>query len=235
MIEWYMAYNDYNGLMDMIEEYFVEISTKVNGKAVGYMEGANGELQEVNLTAPYPRLTMEEALIQYADVEPAELNDTDSVKALMKKNHLEVNPQWGRGRMVMELFELLVESKLINPTFIINYPKEVSPLAKSMADNPDVTERFEMFACGVELVNGFNELNDPFDQRSRFEKQVAARDGGDDEAHMMDNDYITALEYGMPPTAGAGMGVDRFVMLLCGKRNIREVILFPLMRPEEGE
>ncbi len=235
MIEWYMAYADYHDLMDMIEEYFIQISTKINGKAVAYTESDDGTLTEIDLSGPWPRLTMEESLTRYADISADKLTTEESIRKLMAEHGVHADKSWGRGRMIMELFEELVESKLISPTFIIDYPKEVSPLAKSKKDDPDVTERFEMFLGGIELVNGFNELNDPFDQKERFEKQVKAREAGDDEAHMMDNDYITALEYGMPPTAGAGMGIDRFVMMLCGKRNIREVILFPHMRNDQPE
>ncbi|GAB7140665.1 lysine--tRNA ligase [Deferribacterales bacterium RsTz2092] len=233
MLEWYMAYTDYNGLMDMVEEYFVEIATKINGKPVAFLEDAEtGELTEIDLSGKWERLTMEQALAKYAGIDEKKLQSADEIAELLKKYNIEKKTGWGMGRMVMELFEALVEAKLIKPTFIIDYPKEVSPLAKSKLDNPDITERFEMFIGGIELVNGFNELNDPFDQKARFERQVAEREGGDEEAHMMDSDYVTALEYGMPPTAGAGMGIDRFVMMLCGKRNIREVILFPHMRPE---
>ncbi|MCA1927644.1 MAG: lysine--tRNA ligase, partial [Calditerrivibrio sp.] len=137
------------------------------------------------------------------------------------------------GKIVLEIFESQVEDKLIQPTFIINYPKEVSPLAKSSRNNPEITERFELFIAGMEVANGFNELNDPMDQFERFEKQVKAKESGDEEAQMMDNDYIRALEYGLPPTAGEGLGVDRLVMLLTNTKSIREVILFPQLRPED--
>jgi lysyl-tRNA synthetase class 2 len=241
MIEWYMAYADFHDLMNMIEEFFIEIAIKVNGKPVGYCEGPSG-LSEIDLSAPWPRLTMEEAIEKYAGIPVQEMVTKEQVINILKKNchqklttdnNTQMVASWGKGRLVMELFEQLVEHKLFNPTFIINYPKDVSPLAKSSKADPEITERFELFVGGIELANGFNELNDPIDQRERFEKQVIARESGDEEAHFMDNDYITALEYGMPPTAGAGMGVDRLVMTLCGQRNIREVILFPHMRPEE--
>lgn len=232
MVEWYMAYADYHDLMDMVEEYFIEVATKINGKAVAYLEKADGGVEEIDLSGKWPRMTMEESLITVANADPKEFETYESIKSFAENKGIKIEKGWGKGRIVMELFELLVEDKLIKPTFIVDYPKEVSPLAKSKKDDPEVTERFEMFIGGIELVNGFNELNDPIDQKERFEAQVAAREGGDEEAHMMDSDYITALEYGMPPTAGAGMGIDRFVMMLTGKRNIREVLLFPHMRPE---
>ena len=234
MVEWYMAYANYHDLMNMIEEYFVQIAEKINGRPVAFYE-KDGAMEEIDLKGPWPRYTMEDSLVHVAGVPEACLKDEESIKTLAKEHHIPLDKNWGKGRIVMELFEHLVEEKLIKPAFIVDYPKEVSPLAKSKADNPDITERFEMFIGGIELVNGFNELNDPFDQKERFECQVSAREDGDEEAHMMDNDYITALEYGLPPTAGAGMGVDRFVMMLTGKRNIREVILFPHMRPEETD
>jgi lysyl-tRNA synthetase class 2 len=232
MVEWYMAYNDYDGLMQMIEEFFPLIAEKVNGKPVGYLEKESG-LEEISLTPPFARLTLDEAVIKYAGVAQADIDNIDVLKSVLSASGAAIHPDWGIGKIKMEIFEAFAEERLINPTFIVGYPKEVSPLAKSSRDNPEITERFELFAGGVEIVNGFNELNDPQDQQKRFAEQVKAGGKGDEEAHRMDMDYINALEYGLPPTAGAGMGIDRFTMLICGRRNVREVILFPLLRPEE--
>jgi lysyl-tRNA synthetase class 2 len=232
MVEWYMAYNDYHGLMAMIEDFSSLIARKVNGKAAGYLETGDGPV-EISLEPPFARLTLDESLIKYANVAESDLNNKEALKEHLARCGKHCEPVWGTGKIKMELFEELVEHQLINPTFILGYPKEVSPLAKSSKENLEITERFELFAGGVEIANGFNELNDPVDQKERFAEQVKSRIGGDEEAHRMDLDYINALEYGLPPTAGAGMGIDRFVMLICGKRNIREVILFPLLKPEE--
>lgn len=228
MVEWYNAYNDYHGLMDMIEEMICGIAHELNGKAELEYKG-----QQINLSRPWPRLTIQEAIISNTDIPADALETYDSAKATAEKIGIHVDKSWGKGKIVLEIFEELVEHKLFNPTFIIDYPKEVSPLAKSKKDDPETTERFELFIGGFEMANGFNELNDPMDQKERFEKQVAAKEAGDDEAHMMDTDYIRALEYGLPPTAGAGMGVDRLVMLFTDSQSIRDVILFPHMRPED--
>jgi lysyl-tRNA synthetase class 2 len=228
MIEWYNAYNDYHGLMDQIEEMICGISEKVNGSLK-----VNFRDKEVDLTRPWKRVTMNDAITTMTDVTPDQIADRDAAAATAKKYGIHVDKNWGKGKIVMEIFEELCEHNLFNPTFIIDYPKEVSPLAKSKADDPETTERFELFVGGFELANGFNELNDPMDQKERFEKQVAAKEAGDEEAGMMDLDYIRALEYGLPPTAGAGLGIDRLVMLMTDSQSIRDVILFPHMRPED--
>ncbi|MCX8083629.1 MAG: lysine--tRNA ligase [Calditerrivibrio sp.] len=228
MIEWYQAYADYFDLMRMTEDLIYEIALKVNGSPkITYSD------LEIDLTPPWEKLTLEQAIEKYANIPESALSSYDNAKAKANQLNIKVEDSWGRGKIVLEIFEKFVEDKLINPTFIINYPKEVSPLAKSKKDNPEITERFELFIAGMEVANGFNELNDPIDQFERFEKQVKAKEAGDEEAHMMDKDYIRALEYGLPPTAGEGLGVDRLVMLLTDTRSIREVILFPHLRPEE--
>ncbi|PLX71228.1 MAG: lysine--tRNA ligase [Denitrovibrio sp.] len=228
MIEWYNAYNDYHGLMDMIEEMICGIASELYGKnELEYKE------KTVNLTRPWKRITIKDAITKNTDITAEMLKDVESAKACAEKIGIYVDKKWGKGKIVLEIFEELVEPTLFDPTFIIDYPKEVSPLAKSKADDPETTERFELFIGGFELANGFNELNDPFDQKERFEKQAAAKDAGDEEASMMDTDYIRALEYGLPPTAGAGLGIDRLVMLFTGSQSIRDVILFPHMRPED--
>jgi lysyl-tRNA synthetase class 2 len=176
---------------------------------------------------------MDQALSQYGDIEPAVLADDEQVIALARKRGIVLDKQAGAGKAKTELFELLVEEKLIDPTFITSYPTEVSPLARRNEDDPGVTDRFELFITGREIANAFSELNDPVDQMRRFEKQIAER-GEDDEIHPeLDADYIRALEYGMPPAAGEGIGIDRLVMLLTDSPSIRDVILFPHMKAEE--
>ncbi len=198
----------------------------------------NGSMQieykgtPVNLAPPWKRLTMDEALVEVAGIDADLLKDDDAVMALAKEKGITLEEMAGPGKAKTELFELLVEEKLIDPTFITSYPTEVSPLARRNEDNPSVTDRFELFITGRELANAFSELNDPQDQRSRFEKQINER-GNDEEIHPeLDEDYIRALEYGMPSAAGEGIGIDRLVMLLTDAPSIRDVILFPHLKPE---
>ena len=225
MIEWYMAYADYNILMDMIEELVTHLAKKINkSEKLEY-----GDLT-IDLTRPWARLTMAQAIEKYGNISQDEISTYEKAKQVAQNLKITVDASWGQGRMVSEIFEAVAEEKLINPTFIIDYPKEISPLSKSKENNPELTDRFELFVAGMELSNGFNELNDPIDQKERFQKQVDSRNAGDEEACMMDEDYIRALEYGLPPTAGAGMGIDRLVMLLTNKQSIRDVLLFPYMR-----
>lgn len=228
MIEWYMAYANYFDLMNMTEELIKSIAVKISGSDKIIFDD-----REIDLGGNWPRLTLEEAIKEYTDINTEELSTLEGARAVAAGNGIEADKNWGRGKVVLEIFETLVEHKLNNPTFIINYPKEVSPLAKSSFENPEITERFELFIAGFEIANGFNELNDPIDQLERFEKQVEAKNRGDEEANMMDKDYVRALEYGLPPTAGEGLGVDRLVMLLTNRQSIREVILFPHLRPED--
>ncbi|WP_022850211.1 lysine--tRNA ligase [Limisalsivibrio acetivorans] len=230
MIEWYWAYADYNDLMDMIEEFLRNIALKVCADSkITYGEN------EIDFASPWKRMTISEAILEMTDLSDDDIADRESAAKTAESKGIHIKDGWGHGKVVMEIFEELVEDKLIDPTFITDYPKEVSPLSKSKADNPDITERFELFIAGYEIANGFNELNDPMDQKERFEKQVLEKEAGDEEAHMMDSDYIRALEYGLPPTAGAGLGIDRLVMILTDSPSIRDVILFPHMRPEAGE
>ena len=225
MIEWYMAYADYNILMDMIEELVTHLAKKINNsKKLEY-----GNLT-IDLTRPWARLTMAQAIEKYGNISQDDISTYEKAKQVAQNLKITIDASWGQGRIVSEIFEAVAEEKLINPTFIIDYPKEISPLSKSKEDNPELTDRFELFVAGMELSNGFNELNDPIDQKERFQKQVDSRNAGDEEACMMDEDYIRALEYGLPPTAGAGMGIDRLVMLLTNKQSIRDVLLFPYMR-----
>ena len=228
MIEWYMAYADYHTLMDMIEELVTTISQKINNT----LQIQFGDLN-IDLQRPWARLTMAEASEKYGNISQDEIADYEKAKAAAEKLHIQVDSSWGHGKIISEIFEITAEEKLINPAFIIDYPKEISPLSKSKESNPELTDRFELFIAGMELSNGFNELNDPVDQEERFQKQVDSRNAGDEEACMMDEDYIRALEYGLPPTAGAGMGIDRLVMLLTNQVSIRDVLLFPYMRSED--
>jgi len=231
MIEWYMAYADYHDLMDMIETFVRNIAIKVCGTAKIPFNG-----RTIDLESPWKRMTMEQAIVDLGEkgITLEQLAEYDSARKTAEDLGIFINNSWGKGRIVLEIFENTVEEKLFDPIFITDYPKEVSPLAKSRKDNPEITERYELFIGGFEVSNGFNELNDPIDQKERFEKQVAEKEAGDEEAHAMDSDYIRALEYGLPPTAGAGLGIDRLVMLLTDSQSIREVILFPHMRPEDA-
>lgn len=227
MLEFYWAYADYNDLMDMTEEMFRDLATNVLGTTEITFENVT-----IDLAKPFARKTMQQAICEFNDhVSPDDLNDIDRAKALAKKSGIEVNDAWGLGKIVMELFEALVEDRIQMPMFITQHPTEVSPLARRNDDEPDITDRFELFIMGKEIANGFSELNDAEDQASRFHDQVAAKEAGDDEAMHFDDDYITALEYGLPPTAGQGLGIDRLVMLFTDSPSIRDVVLFPHMRP----
>ncbi len=228
MLEFYQSYATYHDLMDLTEEMISWLAQEVNGTMQVSFQG-----QEVDLAPPWKRYTMDEALVEVAGIDPAQLADPQAVLALAREKGIELEPAAGPGKAKTELFELLVEEKLVNPTFITSYPTEVSPLARRNAENPEVTDRFELFVTGREIANAFSELNDPIDQRRRFEKQIAER-GEDDEIHPeLDEDYVRALEYGMPPAAGEGIGIDRLVMLLTDSASIRDVILFPHLKPEK--
>jgi len=227
MLEFYQAYATYEDMMDLTEEMISSICQKIHGSMQINYQGT-----EVNLSPPWKRLTMDEALIQMAGVDEATLLDSEKVILLAKEKGIQLDEQAGAGKAKTELFELLVEEKLIDPTFITSYPTEVSPLARGNDDDPTVTDRFELFITGRELANAFSELNDPRDQLQRFEQQIADR-GDDEEIHPeLDSDYIRALEYGMPSAAGEGIGIDRLVMLLTDAPSIRDVILFPHLKPE---
>jgi lysyl-tRNA synthetase class 2 len=227
MLEFYQAYATYEDLIVLTEDMISSICQEVNGSMQISYQGT-----EVDLSPPWKTLTMDEALVEVAGIDPELLVDSDKVMALAKEKGIELEEQAGPGKAKTELFELLVEEKLINPTFITQYPTEVSPLARRNDENPEVTDRFELFITGREIANAFSELNDPRDQLQRFEKQIADR-GDDDEIHPeLDMDYVRALEYGMPSAAGEGIGIDRLVMLLTDAPSIRDVILFPQLKPE---
>ena len=229
MMEFYAAYTNYTWLMDFTENLIRKAVVDTYGTAQISYQG-----RELDMGKPFQHLTINEAILKYApQFSEEQLNDVDFMKAELKKRGVELLPTAGIGAMQLALFEETAESQLWEPTYIIDYPVETSPLARASDTRPGITERFELFIVGRELANGFSELNDPEDQAARFRKQVEAKDAGDEEAMYYDADYIRALEYGMPPAGGCGIGIDRLVMLLTDSANIRDVILFPHMRRED--
>jgi len=218
--------------MDMTEEMLATVAAKAAGTDVVPF----GE-HEISFKAPFVRLSLREAAREAAagrlgrDVSDADLRSRDTAARLAADLNIEVKPTDGAGRITTAIFEALCEDRLVQPTFVYDFPTEVSPLSKQKPDDPDTVERFELYIAGFEVANAFSELNDPAEQRRRFEDQLLDRTRGDLEAHAMDEDYIRALEYGLPPTGGEGVGIDRLVMLLTNSPSIRDVILFPLMRP----
>ncbi len=229
MLEFYQAYSNYTDLMDLTEEMITGVVDKVCGSRTITYDGVGVDFNQ------WTRITVKEAIVKYFPgdaIEEAELSDLDRVKALLDKVSANYNPQLGLGSLIGELFDAVAEKHLIQPTFVYDYPIEMSPLSKAKKDDPSLVERFELYIAGMELANAYSELNDPIDQKKRFEAQLEAQARGDDEAHSMDADYVHALEYGMPPTAGEGIGLDRLTMLLTDSKSIRDVILFPHLRPE---
>ena len=225
-IELYQAYTDYAGMMDITEDMVVHVCEKVLGTTKVTYQGT-----ELDFTKGWKRMTMADAVKEYAGLDFMAMDEVQALEAVKAKG---LTPEKGKeswGNLLAFCYDEFVEDKLIQPTFIIDYPVEISPLAKRKASDPRLTERFECFVYGRELCNAFSELNDPIDQKERFERQVALRNAGDDEANMMDSDFVCALEYGMPPTGGMGMGIDRLVMFLTDSASIRDVLLFPTMKP----
>ena len=227
MMEFYQAYATYEDLMDLTEELFCHIAQQV----LGTLDFSNQGL-DISFQRPWKRLTVRDAILEYGDVEAKQLDDRDLALAYARSIGLDLPNEIGYGKLVMEIFEEVAEHKLIQPTFITAYPTEVSPLSRKNDINPEIVDRFELIIAGREIANAFSELNDPIDQKERFLAQVAEKDKGDEEAHYMDEDYVRALEYGLPPTAGEGIGIDRLVMLLTDSPSIRDVILFPQLRKE---
>ncbi len=225
MIEFYQAYATYADLMALTEELIASVAREVTGSEQIQYQG-----QAIELGGKWRRLSLYSALEQLGGVDRTLLTDKQGLLEFAARNGVRVTKTGQLGKVITKLFDALVEPKLIQPTFITGYPAEVSPLSRRSDEQPELTERFELFIAGREIANGFSELNDPADQRERFLQQVKGRDAGDEEAHRMDEDYIEALEYGMPPTAGEGLGIDRLVMLLTDAASIREVILFPHMK-----
>jgi lysyl-tRNA synthetase class 2 len=229
MLEFYQAYSTYEDLMNMTEEMICGLALHITG---GY-KVRYGDA-EMDLTPPWSRMTVRDALLNYDVIAKEQIDDRNAVFIKAVESGVDVGKEDSLGKLWMALFDRFVEHRLWGPIFIHRYPVEVSPLARRNEEDPTVTDRFELYMCGREMANAFTELTDPADQRSRFEEQVLARAAGDEEAHFLDEDFIRALEYGMPPAAGEGIGIDRLVMLLTDSQSIREVILFPHMRPEKG-
>jgi len=227
MLESYEALADYHDIMRLVEEVFSGCAVAVCGSTRLTYKG-----NELDLTPPFRRERFMD-LVEKAVGEPIGFDrPIEDLRGIAGRNGIEAMPSWGHGRIAAELYEVLVEDSLWEPTFVLDHPKEISPLAREHRQDPNLTERFELVIAGSEYANAFSELNDPVDQRARFEQQARARESGDEEAHPIDEDFIRALEYGMPPTGGLGIGVDRLVMLLTDTHHIRDVILFPTMRPQ---
>ena len=228
MLEFYEAYRDYHYLMDLTEELLREVAAQVLGRTAIEYQGV-----PIDLGKPFDRLTMAEAINRYNPEYPLhELQKPEYLRVALAPFDVEVFATDGVGLLQLKLFEETTEAKLVQPTFIVAHPTDVSPLARANEANPAVTDRFELFITGREMANGFSELNDPEDQAARFRAQVEAREAGDEEAMFFDADYLRAMEYGLPPTAGEGIGIDRVVMLLTDSPSIRDVILFPQLKPE---
>ena len=225
-VEIYQAFADYRDMMDLTEEVVVKTAEKVLGTTTINYEGT-----AIELASPWKRMSMIEAVKEYSVKDFTNVTDLEEARAIAKELNVAVEPSFGIGKIINACFEDYVEDKLVQPTFITGHPKEISPLAKSNPENPEITDRFEAYIYGREICNGFTELNDPIDQKERFLKQVEERANGDEEANMMDEDFVNALEYGLPPTGGLGIGIDRLVMFLTNSSTIRDVLFFPTMKP----
>nr|WP_100307526.1 lysine--tRNA ligase [Lacrimispora celerecrescens] len=228
LMELYQAYTDYHGMMDLVEDLFRSVALKVLGTAVVNYDGV-----EIDLSKPFERITMVDALKKYKDIDFTTIHTDEEAKALADQYHVEYGAHHKKGDILSMLFEEFVEEHLVQPTFIMDHPVEISPLTKKKPDDPDYTERFELFITKREMANAYSELNDPLDQIERFKAQEALLAAGDDEANSMDDDFVNALMIGMPPTGGIGIGIDRFVMLLTDSYAIRDVLLFPTMKSLE--
>jgi lysyl-tRNA synthetase class 2 len=229
MLEFYQAYANYEDLINLTEDLLAKLADEMTGSSDITYQGV-----PLSFKKPFSRMTLKESLVLVGKMDKAILTSRDKALQEAEKLGIELKKKKeGLGAILTEIFEEVVEPKLLQPTFITQYPTEVSPLSRRNEADPEVTDRFELFIFGREIANGFSELNDPIDQKERFLKQVAAREAGDEEAMYLDQDFITALEYGMPPTAGEGIGIDRLVMLLTDQPSIRDVILFPQMRKKE--
>jgi lysyl-tRNA synthetase class 2 len=227
MMELYEAYNDYKGMMELAEQLISHVASEVLGTTRITYQGT-----EIDLTPPWNRMTMIEAVKKYAGIDFDEVNGDKEARSIAQGKGLEVPKDMPKGEVLNLMFETFAEEHLVQPTFIYDYPVEVSPLTKKKPDRPELTERFELFITSREMANAYSELNDPIDQKERFVNQMKKREAGDEEANMMDEDYVTSLEYGMPPTGGMGIGVDRLIMLLTDSYSIRDILLFPTMKPK---
>ncbi len=230
MLEFYQSYATFEDLMNLTEEMISSIAQKIHGTMNIPYEGAH-----IDLTPPWTRISVKQAVMTYGNLSEEVFNDRDKAFSVLKKLNPEAPSYLSHGKIISEIFEKVAEPKLFNPTFVTHYPTDVSPLSRKNALDPSITDRFELLIAGREIANAFSEINDPIDQRERFEQQVREREAGDEEAQPMDEDFLRALEYGMPPTAGEGIGIDRLVMLLTDSSSIRDVILFPLLREEKAE
>jgi len=228
MMEFYWSYVTYQDLMSFTEELFVFIAQNVYGGLKFTYQGT-----EIDLTPPWRRLSVKDALLQIAGMDPADLSDSARAVGFARKIGCDVKETDPLGKTLMAVFDEVVEKKLVQPTFVTEYPVAVSPLSRRSNTDPELVDRFELYISGREIANAFSELNDPADQRERFVQQIKEREAGNDEAHEMDEDYIRTLEYGMPPTAGEGIGIDRLIMLFTDSASIRDVILFPLLRTKQ--
>ncbi|KNY27150.1 lysine--tRNA ligase [Pseudobacteroides cellulosolvens] len=228
LMEVYEAYNDYKGMMELTENLISSVAEKVLGTTKINYQG-----QEVDLTPPWNRMTMVEAVKKHTGIDFDEVKSDEEARQIAKEKKVHLNGDLTKGEILNLMFEEFVEEHLIQPTFIMDYPVEVSPLTKRKPDRPELTERFELFITSREMANAYSELNDPLDQRERFVNQMKKREAGDEEANMMDEDFLTALEYGMPPTGGLGIGIDRLIMLLTDSYSIRDILLFPTMKPRD--
>lgn len=226
-MEIYVAYKDYNWMMEFTEQLLEHCAVAVNGTT----DATFGE-HKINFKAPYKRLSMTDAIIEFTGFDITGKSEKELYEAA-KAMDIEVDETMGKGKLIDEIFGEKCEGNFIQPTFITDYPKEMSPLCKEHRDNPELTERFELMVCGKEIANAYSELNDPLDQRERFEEQLKLSEKGDDEAMFIDNDFLRSLEYGMPPTSGLGIGMDRLIMFLTNKQSIQEVLFFPQMKPEK--
>jgi lysyl-tRNA synthetase class 2 len=228
MLEFYMAYATYHDLMDLSEDLIRKLSDDIIGTQQITYDGV-----EIDFSQPFERLSMLDAILKYnPEISGADLENIENASVIADQRGVDVHKDWGLGKIHMEIFEACVEDRIQQPTFVTEHPTEVSPLSRRNDDNPLITDRFELFVMGKEIANGFSELNDPEDQAERFKEQVRAKDAGDNEAMHYDEDYITALEYGLPPTAGEGVGIDRLIMLFTNSASIRDVLLFPHMKPK---
>ena len=228
MLEFYLAYATYKDLMELTEQMFADVTRDVIGSTVITYQG-----NSIDMGGPWRRITLLSALAEFGGIDAGLLKSREGLLEFASSNGIKITKTGRLGKIITKLFDILVEPHLIQPTFVTGYPVEVSPLSRRSETEPNLTDRFELFIGGREIANGFSELNDPDDQRERFIEQMSRREAGDEEAHHMDEDYIEALSYGMPPAAGEGIGIDRLVMLLTDSASIREVILFPHMKPKE--